>query len=451
MSSHSVSRGCLVVVLGSLACGPSTHQTGTDTNQTITDADTTSTDGTTSQQPDPTTGQPPGETMMTDPLPDTSTGEPPDSTGGEPVDCPKGQNPFTARWATLIDQPEFNGWGAEWITATADGRIAVLGSFRTEDLQRGYGVTLLSKDGEPLGTHLAPFKSTSPVLSGIAPAGADGLVVLGGWLADTPMAPFLGRFAGDGSFAEEVALGLPHDVWDARLGMLDTPVLFGRNVIDGMGSAVGTKVAPDGVSSSWTTVVDTALDGLPRAIATDADGQVLFVSGRDFASDDVIQMQVVDSAGALVWSRTIEEEFFGGVRDAVAFPGGWAVLRGAGGNGWPVRLLAVAAADGATLWDSEVAAVNEDGPPMALRVHLIGDHLTIPVVRTLDFENLDGPHTVAAHRVGLDGAPFDVSPLWEGTLPNSMFGVESTVGACGELVTMSMGTTGWARIGGYVP
>ncbi|MCY1005419.1 hypothetical protein OV079_07500 [Nannocystis pusilla] len=81
---------------------------------------------------------------------------------------------------------------------------------------------------------------------------------------------------------------------------------------------------------------------------------------------------------------------------------------------------------------------------------MIGDRLTLPVVRTLDFEELNGPHTVAAHRLGFDGAPIDETPLWEATLLTSQYGIASAVGACGELVTMSSGDRR-VRVGAYVP
>lgn len=447
MSTHSLPYACLVVVLGSPACGPSTLDSGSETQSSTDDAGSTATTSSSSQPPDPTTDAPTSEADPTG-TPDTTTGELPDTTTGEPIDCPKGQTPFAARWATVVQQPEFKDWGVEGMAVRPDGQIALLGAFDTEEGPRGYGVILLSKDGELLGTHVGPLRAESPVLAGIAPDGADGWVVLGGWLADTPMPPFLGRFAGDGGFIEEVAPGLPHDVWDAKLGMLDTPVLFGRNFIDDTLMAVGTKIAADGVGSDWTVVIDPSPMGLPLAIASDEVGQVLFVSGPG-SGDGELRAHVVDSAGEPVWSRTIEAPLSGLVHDAVAFPGGWAVLRGGGSVG-PVRLLALAAADGATLWDAEVAADNEEGPPRATRVHVIGDRLTLPVVRTLDFEELNGPHTVAAHRLGFDGAPIDETPLWEATLLTSQYGIASAVGACGELVTMSSGDRR-VRVGAYVP
>lgn len=447
MSTHSLSWACLVVALGSPACNPSILDTGSDTQSATDDAGSTATTASTTEPPVPTTGAPPGETATTG-TPDTGSGELPDTTGGEPIDCPKGQTPFAARWATVVQQPEFKGWGVVGLTARPDGQIALLAAFDTEEGMRGYGVILLSKDGELLGTHVAPTHAESAVLAGIAADGADGWVVLGGWLADTPMPPFLGRFAGDGGFVEEVAPGLPHDVWDAKLGMLDTPVLLGRNIVDGAPVTVATKIAADGVGSAWTAVIDPSPESLPLAVASDEVGQVLFVTGPEFG-DGELRAHVVDSAGETVWSRTIEAPFSGPVQDAVAFPGGWAVLRGGGSVG-PVRLLALAAADGATLWDAEVAADNEDGPPLATRVHVIGDRLTLPVVRTLDFEELDGPHTVAAHRLGFDGAPIDETPLWEATLLTSQYGLGSAVGACGELVTVSAGIRR-IRVGAYVP
>ena len=455
MSTHSLPSACLLIALGSQACGPSVLDTGSETQSATDDSGSTATTSSSSQPPDPTTGAPTSEAdptgtpdTTTGEPPDTTTGEPPDTTTGEPIDCPKGQTPFAARWATVVQQPEFKGWGVEGIAARADGTIALLVDFDTEEGPRGYGVILLSKDGELLGTHVGPLRDESPVLAGIAPEGADGWVVLGGWLADTPMAPFLGRFAGDGGFVEEVAPGLPHDVWDAKLGMLDTPVLFGRNFVDDTFTTVGTKIAADGVGTDWTAVIDPSPMGLPLAIASDEVGQVLFVTGSGFG-DGPLLAHVVDSAGQSVWSRTIEAPFSGVVHDAVAFPGGWAVL-GGGGSVGPVRLLALAAADGATLWGAEVAADNEDGSPLATRVHVIGDRLTLPVVRTLDFEELDGPHTAAAHRLGFDGAPVDETPLWEATLLTSQYGLASAVGACGELVTMSSGNRR-VRVGAYVP
>ncbi|MCY1005418.1 hypothetical protein OV079_07495 [Nannocystis pusilla] len=278
MSTHSLPYACLVVVLGSPACGPSTLDSGSETQSSTDDAGSTATTSSSSQPPDPTTDAPTSEADPTG-TPDTTTGELPDTTTGEPIDCPKGQTPFAARWATVVQQPEFKDWGVEGMAVRPDGQIALLGAFDTEEGPRGYGVILLSKDGELLGTHVGPLRAESPVLAGIAPDGADGWVVLGGWLADTPMPPFLGRFAGDGGFIEEVAPGLPHDVWDAKLGMLDTPVLFGRNFIDDTLMAVGTKIAADGVGSDWTVVIDPSPMGLPLAIASDEVGQVLFVSG----------------------------------------------------------------------------------------------------------------------------------------------------------------------------
>ena len=444
----SVSRGCLVLVLGSLACGPSTPETGADTRSSTDDAGTsaatsgTDTQATTGSPPDPTsttsTTSAPGET--------DSTSEPPDPTTDEPPDCPKGQAPFEPRWATVLEQPELAVWGTGGMTATPDGGVAVSLSFQTEDKQRGYGVMLLAKDGELLGTHLGPLSSGSIRELGLA-VDADQLVLFGGRLVDGTMKPFLTRFAGDGPFVAEVALGEPALGWEGKLTMLDTPVLLGQL---GDGTVIGTKLAPGDVGSTWSKVINAGPAAIPLAAATDAGGRVLFVSGPDSPGKGVFQLQMVDSAGATVWSWTIDDPLFGVARDAVAIPGGWAVLH-TGGQDEPVRLLALAGADGATQWDVDVALANEDGPPQASRVHLIGDRLTIPVLRTLDFQNLEGPHTAAAHRFALDGTSVDESPLSEATLPKSQWSLESTVNACGELVTLSTGVNGSSRVGSYVP
>lgn len=455
MSVHSVFRGCLVVVLCSLACGPSILETGTDTSGSTDDAGTSS--GSDSQattgspsDPTPTTA---GETDPTGGPPEPSTGEPPDTTSGEPVDCPKGQTPFAARWATVVEQPELGGWSSHSMVALADGRIAVSLTFKTEANERGYGLFQLTKDGELLGTHLAPLSEGSKRLVGFAVDDQQRLVMLGNRLEDMSFTPFLARFATDGPFLGDIAIGEPNDVFDGKLALLDTPLILGRQQQDQSGEVLGVKLDGDDVGSQWAMVVDASPGSLPKAIATRGDGEVLFVSGRDFKKDDAIHLQAVDSAGEPMWSRTIEEPFFGGVRHATAIPGGWVVLRGGGNQDWPLRLLAIAAADGATQWEIELAATTEAGPPMASRVHLTGDHLTIPVIRTLDFEDLDGPHTVAAHRVALDGTPIDETPLWEASLSPSVWDVESAIGACGELLILSAshGTHLRSRVGAYVP
>jgi hypothetical protein len=306
---------------------------------------------------------------------------------------------------------------------------------------------LLANDGALLGTHLGPLGSGSVRELGLAVDDAEQLVLFAGRLVDGDMKPFLARFAGDGPFVAETALGEPELGWEGKLTMLDTPVLLGE--LDG-GPVIGTKLAPGDVGSTWTKMLDGAPAAIPLAAATDANGHVLFVTGPDSPGPGVLQLHVVDSAGETQWSRTIDERSFGTVTDAVAVPGGWAVLR----QDWPgqtVRLLALAGADGATQWDMDVAAPNEDGPPQASRVHLIGDRVTIPVVRTLDLENQDGPHTAAAHRLALDGTPVDETPLWQATLPESQWNLESAVNACGELVTLSAGFNGASRVGSYVP
>jgi hypothetical protein len=88
---HAVARGCLVVFLGSLGCGPSLLETGADTSGSTDDAGTSATSAGADTQATtgslPTTS-PPGET--------DSTGEPQEPTTGEPLDCPKGQTPFAS-------------------------------------------------------------------------------------------------------------------------------------------------------------------------------------------------------------------------------------------------------------------------------------------------------------------------------------------------------------------
>ncbi|MCY1006207.1 hypothetical protein OV079_11675 [Nannocystis pusilla] len=449
MPSHLVSRGCLLVVVGSLACGPSILETGTDTSSSTDHAGTTTTSGTDTQGPTastPTTGET-DPTDATGSPPSPTTGEPPETTGGPPVDCPKGQTPFAARWATVIVQPELGGWGPGWLAPLPDGGVAASLSYRNEDKLSGYGVMLLANDGELLGTHVSPPSAGGTNDLALAVDDAERLVLFGSRLVEPTMKPFLVRFAGDGPFVEEVELGEPSMGWEGKLTMLDTPVLFGE--LDDS-TVIATKLEPDDVGSTWTRVLDAAPAAIPLASAADASGRILFVSGPDFVHTGVFNLQVVDSAGEPVWSRTLDAPDFGVVKDAIAIPGGWAILRDSS-QGTPVQLLAIAEADGATLWDVEIAAENEDGPPRASRVHLIGDRLTVPVIRTLDFEDLDGPHTVAAHRLALDGTPVDETPLWEATLPQSLYSLESTVNACGELVTLSTGTNGRARIGAYVP
>lgn len=240
---HAVARGCLVVVLGSLGCGPSLLETGADTSGSTDDAGTSATSAGADTQATtgslPTTSAP-GET--------DSTGEPLEPTTGEPLDCPKGQTPFAPRWATVLEQPEFASWGPGWMTATPDGGVAVSLSFQMEAKQRGYGVMLLAKDGELLGTHLGPLDAGSVRELGLAVDDADQLVLFAGRLVAGTMKPFLTRFASDGPFVEEIALGEPTLGWEGKLTMLDTPVLLGELGDD---TVIGTKLAPGVGSGTW--------------------------------------------------------------------------------------------------------------------------------------------------------------------------------------------------------
>jgi hypothetical protein len=259
------------------------------------------------------------------------------------------------------------------------------------------------------------------------------------------------RFASDGSLLSHTLFSAP-TVWRGALGLLGTPVLLGFD--ESLQETRAVKFKADSAEPEWSVPVA----GLPAPeaawVATSGDGQALLVTQNDDGAGGFARLglEVVDSEGVVVWARQIEGAAFGRASHAIAVPGGWLVLRT---GAWPdgvVQLLAVAAADGATLWETEVAAPDALGPPLATRVHQIGDTLVIPVLRSLaaDPGEFSDTRTVAVHRLSLQGAPIDVTPLEDAAEIDGFWDVDSVVGVCDELIVLATGgDRTW--LGGYSP
>jgi len=452
-----INFGVLCVSLG-LACGPGqpgdpsvTEDAGGPPGTSSTGPDTptgTSAGVPTSGEPDPsaTTSEPPDTGDTFDPI-ETSTGE----STGEPVDCAVGPVPFAPLWSTVIGPPlpfiEVTPEGG--MTTMADGRVAIAVKIRDgEPLLSAGGVMFLARTGELLGVHPAGFGKNGPI-HGLARADSDELVLAGTRLGVEPEPTWVARLGADGSLLADHTVSQPNN-FTAALGLLDTPLLLGL-----AGSELrAVKYTADGAGVEWALPM--VGPGLPQpaAVASRADGTALLVTQDDPgpAGFRWLGLRLVDSAGETRWTREFDGLAFAAAPDAVAVPGAWVVLRSDRNKDGVVRLMAVAEADGALLWDVEVAAPDEQGPPLATRVHWTGEQLTVPVMRTRASDLLadTDTRTVAAHRVGLDGALQDATGLSGAAAIKGQWALQSAVGACGELIVLAPGD-GRTWVGGFGP
>ncbi len=444
-------------LLFSLACGPdlpgdpgTTADTGgAPGSSTGPDVLTT---GTTMAVPVPTTGEPNPSTTTSD-TPDMGDTSDTGDTTGEPSDCPKGQVPFAPAWSTVLTPPftfaEVKPEGGMHVMA--DGRVAIAVRIRDgEPLQTAGGVLFLSPTGELLGVHPGGFGKGGPI-HGLERAANDELVLAGTRLGVEPNPTWIARFGGDGSLIADTPVSAPNN-FTAALGLLDTPVLLG---FDGLSMELrAVKFTADGAGAEWALTMTGSELPLPAAVATGEDGTALLVTqgGASQAGHTWLGLRLVDSAGETRWTREIDGLAFRMAPDATAIPDAWVVLRTDHGPGGVVRLMAVAADDGETLWDIELAAQDEQGPPLATRVHRTGDHLTVPVIRSLagDPVDLTDTRTVAAHRVSLEGAPIDVTPLQGAAVIEGLWEIDSAVGTCDQLIILAPGDDRtW--VGGFTP
>lgn len=443
-------------VLFNIACGPGRADEPAETDGTGGDPSTSSgadtlTGEMTLEPPNPTTGGPEPSTGSTETTGSPDPTESPDPTGG-PVECPGGQVPFAPRWSTVLAPPfEFAQVHPEGgMAVMGDGRLAIGVKLRDgEPLQSAGGVLFLSPTGELLGVHPGAFTSNGPIF-GLARAANEELVMAGRRLGDDPPT-WIARFGGDGALLADLP-GSALVSFEAALGLLDTPVLLGLDELSAQMKAV--KFVADSAEPEWARTLSGPLGMQSAAVATREDGSALLVTQGDPTPGGYswLGLEVVDSAGATVWAREIDGPEFGQVPHAIAIPDGWAVLQT---GQWPagvVRLMAVSAVDGATLWDAELAAPDALGPPIATRVHRTGEHLTVPVLRSLAEHPVDfsDTRTVAAHRLTLQGAPIDVTPLEGAAAIDGSWDIDSTLGACDELIVLAPGgDLTW--VGGFTP
>jgi hypothetical protein len=436
MRSHKLSIGLLGALLGA-ACGPKTDQPG-DTDAT--DGTSDSLPGTTAEPPGPTTGAPEPTTGDTDPT-------------GAPDGCPQGQAPFTQRWSSVLAPPLDPAFAQiEYmndILTMGDGRLALpVMALDVEAGTDGPGVLFTSPEGKFLGVHLGQLTAAPQGddvrLYATQRTGGDELVQTGSryWIDDEEqqMASWVARFTGDGTFLGQTDVVAPTS-GDARLGLLDAPVLLAIDLPARAMEAV--KLGPGDSEPAWTLTLHEfdpdipALHGDPIGVFPRDDGTALIAFGT---WDDVwtLHLFAVDSGGATLWTRDVVVPW--NPRDVVATPDGWVVLTHEFTEGF-VHLWAFAAADGAPMWDLEVATADAAGRPIAEDLHVTGDHLTLPVLRwPSDAVNAStSGRTVEAHRVSFAGEVLDVTPL-PGAAEGKGFSVlASTVSTCGELIVFTYG------------
>jgi len=442
MRSRNLPIGLLGVLLG-LACGPSTPADPGDTDTSSGSGPSTGgtlTPGTEGPPPEPTTGD-------TEPTPG-DTDPPPDG-------CPQGQAPFTQRWSSLLTPPldpafaELDYHGD--IVTMADGRIAL--SLMARDVEAGTdgpAVVFTSPEGKFLGLHMGQLtpqpQGDDLRLVGMRRTADDELVQAGAryWQEgeEQQMSSWVARFAGDGTFLGQTDVTGP-TTDEAKLGLLDAPLLLGLDVPAREMRAF--KLKPGSAELAWTLSLAAfdpdipAIHGEALAVASSDDGTALLAYGT---WDDVwsLHLVAVDGDGSPIWVHTLEVPWK--PLDAVAIPGGWVVMTHDFVEGF-AHLWAFSAT-GASTWDLELTTQNGEGRPIVRNMHVTGDHLTIPVLRTPE-DNPNAPttgRTVAAHRVSLAGEAIDVTPLPGAAELAGATQFASAVGKCDELIVLSFG--GWS-------
>ncbi|WAS97351.1 hypothetical protein [Nannocystis punicea] len=437
----------LLGLLLSAACGPNVPAEPGDTATDETDSSTpTTTTSTSAEPPDPTTGAPLPSTTGTETTegdPTTSTSTSTSDTGdttGEPVTCPEGQPPFTPLWSTVIEPPGDAGLEViEYqfgITTMADGRLAVPFMARDGFTNKfGPGVLLTSATGEPLGFHQGDLLPGSGTVFAIQRDVDDSLLLTGrqSWVMgdETPEVKWVARFASDGTPKASAELVDWKAAW-WLMGQLDVPVLLG---LDGEAPVQMARLAPGDVATESIEVVSVAAGKL-GALASREDGAALVAYASESGDTSRVILRGLDSAGDLEWLVELDRPDLPHVIGAVAIPDGWAVMAGDLNTG-TLRLLARTAGDGGPLWEAEFAVADDLGLPRTREMYLSGDHLTIPVVRKPAPDNpFLADRTVEVHRVSLQGATLDVTPLpGAATIAGGRF-LFTTLGECGELIVM---------------
>lgn len=402
---------------------------------------------------------------LTDGATSDATGpeEPGATTGGTtgvPAGCPEGQPPGTLLWE--VDVAELmSSLGFAWsfdapMQRLADGRVLLPVSLSSGP-EKGAGMFVVSPAGEFLGVEHAPLTA------------GGGATVTGLVIDPNDQRYTVGeRGNNEGSnwtelthYAADGAVIARHTVEFLDPGTENRPstiALTDMPVVGGLDAASNTtrlgKIDPATGVPVWTAVLaESATEGewppLIMAIAAGPSGEVV-VAAQAISADDVsdwfadtIHLWQFTGDGAEVWHRELTVPVFSELTDLQYTPGGDLLLLRGGPDDEPsrVQLLAVAGADGSTLWQQTVATSNaERGKPWAEQLHIEGDAVTVPITWSPAADHLTSSNerALTIHRLSLAG-----EPLSDVALLDPMVGLGSSetytlLGDCGELVVLAV-------------
>lgn len=425
------------MLLLACACGPGAPQDG-------------ETDGSSSS--DSTAGGPStADAPMTTDAP-TTEGPAPTTDGPDDETCPNSQPTLTPLWSGLVEQEE----GAERLVAggplvLSDGRIAVPATARLPDSTFGVSVAWVSPDGAPLGWKTGELQALEHLeVAGAAVAADDTVIVSGRGVVGEQQLPFIARFdAGEPELSRAALKTTVLDVPKAlALHVDDTAVLLGLSSHqDGTWLA---RVDIDTGGALWELEMLPSGHLAPLSLTLGPSGEIVAAVGM-WPNNEAAVMQVMraDAAGMLLWTRDLLEPNApsGALNDLVVTPDGQVVVL----QRWfapeeRITAIGLSLADGATLWETEVAVAGPDGAPELVRAHVDADALLLPIARQAA---KDAPLSVELHRMSFAGQVVHIAPLTLAGRENGRPLVEVTRGRCGELVVLQKEVVPW--LGSFAP
>lgn len=414
------------VLLLACACGPGAPQDGESDGSSSSDSTSSSSDGSTTDAP--------------------TTAEPADET------CPNGPPTLAPLWSGLVEQEA----GAERRVAggplvLSDGRIAVPATTQLPDSTFAVSVAWVSPDGAPLGWKTGELQTLEHLEVTGAAVAADDTVIVSGTADDGgQQLPFIARFdAGEPELSRSALKTAALDVPKAlALHADDTAVLLGLS-----SHAEGTwlaRVDIDTGGALWELEVLASGHLAPLSLTLGPAGEIVAAVGM-WPNNEAAVMQVVraDAAGTLLWTRDLLEPNAptGFLNDLVVTPDGQVVVL----QRWfapeeKITAIGLSLADGATLWETEVAGEDAAGPPEMIRAHVDADALLLPIARQAA---KDEPLTVELHRMSFAGQVVHIAPLPLEGRENGRPRVKVTRGRCGELVVLQEELVPW--LGSFAP
>lgn len=377
----------------------------------------------------PTTGGSVSVTGAASTTDDTTDG---DTTTADP-NCPMDHAHLEPLWAT---KATFNG-DLEMLTgpfgSLSDGRIVVTTYAETLGKLRWF-----SGDGEELGSSTAMGPLSLSLFRYRARVAADDSVIAVGGNAEVQNQLFVSRTPPNGPEPEPVALA------DTLANYADFRVhgngvvVIGQHPLTARPYLLRADIATG--ATTWDRQLGQAGVETERGLALALGSGDDLIAGYGFWSPTAPPVyKVWRVVGAPLWEAnlpTVAQET-GWLADLVVAPDGTILAVTQHELPEPrVSVTALASADGAVLWTTEIAITDENGPPMVEEALVLGDALVIPIGRVPDYFNHFEPGPLAAElvRLSFTGDVLEAAPLPLGglTLGDPWFNVAR--GPCDTLL-----------------